>query len=168
VYNGEQFQLYTKISFYEPLLPISNWWCTLTKGKPTPSGLTLDLKFEEDGKVYIWQFMYSGIAGDAKDAGIEYGIHFTKESKEKEIDNIVLNCVVSLLNINPQNIITRQGVPHEQKEKNLRTFENLFGQFGFTDPRRMCSAPSVWKRPREIKLKCQKSDVRCINQSPQR
>ena len=87
-----------------------SWIFYVYTGLPTPSGRRVEVVHTSKTltKSY-WYYEFSGVAGDAKAAGIDYGTHCVKSPKTKEMPEYIF-CVVHLLFDLPSNLIQRKEV----------------------------------------------------------
>ena len=138
---------------------IKCWYFYVYKATPTPSGIQVKVVHRTPKRtLYYWTIEYSGIEGDAKNAGIPYGVRVTRKPFKKKLPKYVQTIIWRLLRLKRHEIKTPNlGGSHEQKE-DYRIVENLFRKLGVIDPRGMRPVAPIRKRPRKIGKRSKEGD----------
>ena len=103
-----------------------SWIFYVYTGVPTPSGRRVEaVHTSETATKSYWYYEFSGVEGDAKAAGLEYGTRCVKHSQSMEMPEYVFSVVHQLFAL-PSNLIQRKEVENG-KEVGTLTGEILKG-----------------------------------------
>jgi hypothetical protein len=126
---------------------------------PSPSGIQVKVVHRTKTRtLYYWTIEYSGLEGDAKNAGIPYGIRVTRKPFRKKLPKYIRVLIWRLLRLKRHEIKTPNLGGRYEKEKDFGIVENLFRRLGIADPRGMCPVAPVRRRPRKIGEGTQEGD----------
>jgi hypothetical protein len=142
------------------LIPIYNWsskkrvkcwYFYVYKGVPSPSGIQVKVVHRTPTRtLYYWTIEYSGIEGDAKNAGVPYGIRVTRKPFKKKLPKYIRVLIWRLLRLKRHEIKTsNQENGHGYKEKAHGIAQAVLRRFGIADPRGMRPLAPIRKRPKK-------------------
>jgi len=126
------------------------WYFYVYKGVPSPSGIQVKVVHRTPTRtLYYWTIEYSGIMGDAKNAGIPYGIRVTRKPFKKKLPKYIRVLIWRLLRLKRQEIKTPNNGDRHEDQKGTDVAQEVLRRLGIIDPRGLRLASPIRKRSRK-------------------
>lgn len=138
------------------LIPIYNWsskkkvkcwYFYVYKGVPSPSGIQVKVVHRTNTRtLYYWTIEYSGLEGDAKKAGVPYGVRVTRKPMKKTLPKYIRVLIWRLLRLKRHEIKSSNQEKRHGYQEAAGIAEGVLQRLGILDPRGMRPLAPIRKR----------------------